>query len=262
MTWAKFSAVLIALAAFAPPAFASEDSNSSPSALIPVAAHAAGLDGTFWKTDVYVRFDSAGDEPDVVSLTFFKQGRELGISKSLPRTEATAVFRDVVDSVFGETGVGFITVSTGCSRAPCFYRVEAWAETYTDGPCGRMVQMEEPQTGSSRWCAPLPVEVSERERVSVGLVSRSTVPVSVDVSFEPSGGGERAVNTLILGPHSSTRFSLDALAGGSQAGAVDVSYDPPAYSEDIFVLLYLSVVDNLTGAGRFSTSTCGLLRNW
>ncbi len=225
---------------------------------IPVVAHATGVDGRRWRSEVEVCSASPADARFSIELV-------RGDATTQPVTfdlEDGACVRwpDVVRDVFGARGSGALRITRHQGQ------VVASSRTYGvdvgEGTHGQLVPAVSldpggsPGSGHSILGLAHSADPTKGFRSNLGLVNLEERAVEVHVRFSGDDGDLLLERTVALGPleHRQLNSPL-AVAGAPDVRAGTVGLDhvgAPAADGDL--LAYLSVVDNVTGDPVFIPS--------
>ena len=147
------------------------------SMIVPVVAHTAGNNGSFWKTDVHVFAPPPSTAPVILNLDF------RGMRKSLVIDATTFVARDILTSVTSEETGGILRIS-GVGFVP----PSVWTRTYNTSSGGTFGQAipavaPVPATNASS-SSPLilgGIEDNNRFRTNLGMANLSDTDLTVRI---------------------------------------------------------------------------------
>lgn len=239
--WLVAAAFAVALAATAAPAEV---------LYVAGAAHVAGANGESWRTDLEIH------NPNEAQATITIELLEMSFENRDPEQRTvmleggrTAVYEDVMASLFSRSGAGYLRITTSLNG------LIATARTYNDtvdGTFGQFIPQLTREEGSSVTRLATLVQLagaSSRDhgrRTNIGVINASDVPTRVDVRLYAASGQLLAIRSLQLGASGAQQIN-DAFAGLASVDLVGASAEVVPFEEGASVLAYASVVDNLTG---------------
>lgn len=225
--------------------------------VIPVAAHAAGANGTSWRTDLSIQNVQA--EPLVIEVSVVETGEGLldnvfpvslnGASSVTIPANGSLTLTDVLKSHRGrlETSGALLV---GGDRV--FAVTSRTYDVTPNGTVGQTVSgSPDVASGSGEGALFIPGLVSNAaQRTNLGLVMSASTPLVVAVSIRGTDGrslGERTFN-VAAGMTTHVQFSATSVAAApfDVAGAV-----VRIRSGDGTAIAYASVVDNATGDASY-----------
>ncbi len=252
----------------APPAPAQVNQTLHYDGWILAAAHAPGLEGSIWRTDLWFALDSAGSGP--VTLRFCRSGNDnTGVEEhiiDIPAGQHVFFYEDVVDQ-FLDVGdgswVGAIHYSSGTP-------LQAWARVYSineDGSAsfGQAIegiptadmspdQPTQPNADVHQWLYAVRHTADDRFRVNIGVVNPTAVEGSYIIKvFDTTGNnppGGSVSTTMTVPPFSMVQLSdpFADLMGGEWN---NIMIRVIGYTEGSGTFAYASVVDNVTNDAFF-----------
>jgi sugar lactone lactonase YvrE len=221
---------------------------------LPAAAHATGVGGSDWRTDLMLH--NAG----AVQIGYTVEALERGKDNSSPRSafftldpERSVVYRDVLQEIFQLDGTAALRITaTGGTLL-------AAADTHTScaaGRCGSYIDAIDLRDAvvSGQTARLIGLQNSAAHRTNLGLVSATGAPISVEIDLFAADGTAIGTRTVELRPfeyfqETDVFGTLDALfvsaadlASVADAYAVVLSATPDAH-----FFAYASVVDNHSG---------------
>lgn len=263
---------LIALAAVAalcaPHAEAQLNQTQHYDGWILAAAHAPGLEGSIWRTDLWFVLDNAGVGP--VTLTFCRNN-----------TDNTGAVEHTVDVQPGENVVHiedvvdhFLDIGGGSWVGAIHYissrRIQVWARVYSinqEGTesYGQLVEgiptadmsPDQPSNGDAdvhQWLFAMKHTADERFRVNIGVVNPTAVEGEFDIQvYDETGShppGGSIVESVTVPPFSVVQLSdpFGEMMGGewNKVHIRAINYAPGSGG-----FAYASVVDNATNDAFF-----------
>jgi len=261
-----FAAALMIVAA--PRAFAQLNQTRHHDGWILAAAHAPGLEGSIWRTDLWFVFGSSGNGP--VTLRFCRSNRDNTDAEEFtfePAGNGHVYFiEDVVDH--------FLDVGDGSWVGAIHYTtvkgLQVWARVYSINPegtesYGQLVEgiptdnmslsvPSAPDADLHQWLYAVQHTADDRFRVNIGLVNPTAVGGSFRIDFydetgKPPPGGSPTVQATVP-PYSMVQLSdplADVMGGEWNQVQIRVVND----TEGSGSFAYASVVDNATNDAFF-----------
>lgn len=265
--WIIITAVL--LVGLATPAMAQLNKTQHDDGWLLAAAHAPGLHGSIWRTDLWVRGHTYGG--GTVTLYFNKtnrdNSRERGYDIQFGEPGKVVYIEDVVDH--------FLDVGNGSWLGAIHYTstvpVQVYARVYSvsaDGSAsfGQLIEgiptadmtipyssPDFPSTREDQWIFAMNHTSDDRFRVNIGVVNPTGVTAECGVGLFLSEGGSHPGNsylTVDVPPFSMVQLS-DPFAeiDGGEWNTHTVRVETPTEGAGVFA--YASVVDNSTNDAFF-----------
>jgi hypothetical protein len=230
------------------------------------AAHAPGMHGSIWRTDLWIKADSITGED--IALYFNESGSDGtgSVAHEIPMTDGVEVyyFEDVVDHFLdlgGDSWVGAIQYQAGT-------HLQVWARVYSisaDGTesYGQLVEgiptvdaspapPDNTSTKDYQWMFAARHTSDDRYRINLGVVNPSPVDGEYYANIYDASAG--SIDAYI-GPFTVPAFSLVQLGdvfatvnGGDWSQKI-IRAEP--VTEGTTAFAYLSVVDNATNDAYF-----------
>ena len=223
----------------------------------PAVAHAAGANGTFWRTDVYGVFTNKalGGPAQSPEVSFYPTGGGCSVqppdfrlqgSPAAPNTEGWGplwfhAFADVARQVCptGTNPLGALDVRTGSWMA-------AISRTYTTredgGTYGEVLPLYPPLGWPSRHFPG--IEVGDASRVNIGLFNGLDRANRLDLRLYDTAGQLVESTVVNLASRQSLQLPIEQLFGPLAAGLYALSVVP---LDGGGTWPYVSIVDNVTG---------------
>ena len=225
-------------------------SSSGQPLFVPAAAHVAGAAGTNWRTDLEVH------NPGTETATFTVELLERDVSNTSPESESFSLepgtslrLADVLWEVFGFSGAAALRIT------PTSGTVMATSRTYNDvpgGTYGQFIPAVPGPPGEGVAAVGRVVQLSSSAsdasgfRTNIGLLETGGQAVNVNLGLYNGEGVRLGEIALRLGPHESVQLNrvfreVTGETVGNGYAVVTTQY------LNRKVLVYASVVDNLTG---------------
>ncbi|MEA2489879.1 MAG: hypothetical protein QOH21_1671, partial [Acidobacteriota bacterium] len=214
------------------------------SMIVPVVAHTAGSNGSFWKTDVHVFASPPSTAPVILNLDF------RGVRKSSVTDATTFVARDILASVTNEETGGILRIS-GVGYVP----PTVWTRTYntsSGGTFGQAIPVVAPVTATSAGSSsPLilgGIEDNNRFRTNLGLANLSDTELTVRIDAIRRNG---IVGTtqVVVAAASLVQLPLGSLVSGVTGPDPCGLRITPKNSTALYA--YASVIDAVTNDPTF-----------
>ena len=217
--------------------------------VIPVVAHAAGLEGSQWRSDVWIT-NPYGDTVDITLHYYPAGGSELTASFTVEGYRGVHL-PDIVLETFG------LDSSKGMLLAEATSSIEARARIYNTGnPCGEFGQavpgLPVERLSSQGYLSGL--STAEGVRLNIGLANPGTETITVQVVLTDLDTGEQVwADPVAIGPHGVIQIDrIGERLGLSGRSNLDVRSSNSG--GDVFYA-YASVVRNDTGDATFIYGT-------
>jgi len=211
--------------------------------VVPAVAHAGGVAGTTWRTDLSLLNPSA--VPVVAGLELLgEDGDAGGVASSEVTVPAGGQLElpDVVAALLGGAGAGALHVTSDAELVVSSRTFnDATGGTYGQGIPGAAVESGVLAGGAARLVG---LREGDGFRTNVGLANVDPVPVRLEIDLRRPDGGLVTTTEMTLPPRG--RIQLDrpyAAHGGTDGGTVVVRN----VGADGRVAAYASVVDDGTG---------------
>ena len=225
----------------------------SRSAVIPVAANAAGRFGAHFKTRVVI-FNPSSHDYDITTVLFNQNGR-VGSAKKFPiKSGQYRIFDNFLEQVFDHTGSGAIyLISSDERNSP--YEFVVWADVYTDSASGRfsttVVNGIGPLTSDEEGTHFNPgISVSSSRRTNIGVFNIKNERSEVEAQVFDGHGTRLQTITFDLKPQSWQQKSISTPVDN---GFVQWEANGPAESDYHF--FYAVEVDNGSNDGTLTYAT-------
>lgn len=266
--WTTICALtLIGVVVMATPASAQLNKTMHTDGWILAAAHAPGYQGSIWRTDLWVRFESSYGS---VTLTFCESGVDNTNAETFEiqsNNASTVYIEDVVDHHLGLGGGSW----TGAIHYVADRNVQVYARVYSISPDGsssygqliegiptRDMSMSPsdpgfPNTRELQWMFAAKHTSDGRFRVNVGAVNPTAVEGTAHIrAFDETGNNppDNERFTVVVPPYSMIQLSdpFENINGGDwDAYTIRVEIG----GEGSGVFGYASVVDNATNDAYF-----------
>jgi PKD repeat protein len=217
-----------------------------PSKVVPAAAHTDGLEGTRWRTDLYVVNPGIFFDAEY-ELVFLPQGEDNSAVEGLvlrlgPRRAAR--YQDVVAEVLGATGAGALRLDPKAGPLPV-----ASTRTFNSTAGGSYGQgiparLSIEALGSRTEGRLSHLRRTAEFRSNIGFVNLSGLPIEVMLELHAADGGSLGTLIVELEPWSFDQLT-DVLA---ELGTIEGAYAVVStQTPDGRFLAYASVVDNSSG---------------
>jgi hypothetical protein len=261
---------LLAIALSTAPAAAQLNRTLHQDGWILAAARAPGLQGSIWRTDLWIHSESNSGAS--VELFFCRSGRDNsdveGITVTLEYPRKILYIEDVVDHFLGVGGSSWV----GAIHYVASAGVQVYARVYSisaDGSrsYGQVVEgiptadsslaindPAYPGTDEDQWMFAMKHTADNRYRVNIGVVNPTAVESPVFVSFfDTTGnfpGGQNHGQTVTVPPYSMIQLTdpFSGVTGGEWNDCI-ARVEADAAGSGVFG--YASVVDNATNDAYF-----------
>ena len=226
--------------------------------MIPAIGELHGLNGTFWRSDVWL-YNPADTDVDV---TIRRVVRPASTSTQHLAAHGSAVLRNVLSTLGGGSAGDGVTLDALVIDAP-YHRgaqLSAYSRTFTDasdgGTYGQAIPAVPSTVGYSTHPIPNPSSayiyngiggpgssfvIDQRQpgrfRHNLGVVNDSATPLGVTLSYATK-------KSVSVAPHSVATFNIESLFAGEVAPLVFVEADRAAP-------VWMSVVDNISEDATF-----------
>ncbi|MCK5378907.1 MAG: hypothetical protein KAJ78_05850 [Acidobacteria bacterium] len=269
-TWIGAAIVAVLLIGLAAPASAQLNKTQHADGWLLAAAHAPGLQGSIWRTDLWVRGQTYSG--GTITLYFSKSGEDnstaQGYDIDFGQPGNIVYIEDVVDHFLGIGGGAWV----GAIRYEATVPVQVYARIYSisaDGSAsfGQLVEGIPtddmtipyttdgfPGTREDQWMFAMKHTADGRFRVNIGVINPTAVTAECGVGiFTTEGdfpsGGDRYI-TVDVPPYSMVQLS-DPFAeiDGGEWNTHVVRVETPTEGAGVFA--YASVVDNVTNDAYF-----------
>ncbi len=214
------------------------------SMIIPAVGRTAGINGTFWRSDVTIYNPSRILMS--VGLRYFATGadnRSASVSTAAVEPGQTIVLADVVGNLGIQSGSGALELTWSTAAAPI-----VTSRTYTtaaDG--GTYGQSIDPVARFSRDQYVPGLRSDANFRTNVGFVNNGDVAASINVSLLSASGQTIATALVALAPKSQQQSSLAALFPKIDPTSLG-SFTLQAHTDTApTIFVYGSIVDNTSG---------------
>ena len=227
-------------------------------AYVPAAAHASGLGGSAWRTELGIHNRGTVQSSYTVELL------ETGKTNTAPKAASflldpgTSVrYRDALASLFQYEGSGAIRVTSSSGDLLVTSSTADERDGPSLGPLVEAIPLEQALT-AGQGARLVHLTNSGARRTDVGVVNASGSPLAVEITFFRGDGTPLGARTLFVPPHGhaqqddvfghlTSRFvSLAALASVDDAWAAVTSSTPGAR-----YFAWASVIDNESGRPMF-----------
>lgn len=241
------NAVLLALAILIAPVVQATDF-AGYDLLLPVAGRTPGVNGTLWRTDLYIsNADRRSAAPgEMVSIIY---GQQVLHAQVPPR--ATVVLKDVMLSGFGkEQAIGPVRITSQSPAARITARARIYNAGSPQGQYGQTVQALPVHTLSRETYLP-GLSGLEGNRTNVGIANPAAVESSAFISLYDREGEFRGGFSTVIAPR--TLYLLNDVFSHFQGGPLDAATIQVTTSNGVYA--YASVVRADTGDADFVTGT-------
>lgn len=268
--WLVLGMCLVMMAAQPQMAWAQLNRTQHNDGWILAAAHAPGLEGSIWRTDLWVRAQTYGT--GVVTLTFCRANQDNtdAVAHEVQFTEGSNILyvEDVVDEYLGVGGgswVGAIHYTSNIDLQ-VYARVysissdgtESYGQVIEGIPTSDMSMASGtpgfPGTREHQWMFAMKHTADGRYRVNIGVVNPTAVGSDFVVRmFDDTGNnpdGQSASATVYVPPYSMAQL-LDPFAGINGGDWDNYLVRVQCPTEGGGTLAYASVVDNATNDAFF-----------
>jgi hypothetical protein len=232
------------------------------------AAHAPGLEGSIWRTDLWFKLGHAGTSP--VTLRFCRSNTDntdaTEYTVDIPPGQSVFFFEDVVDHFLDIGGGSWLGSIHYTSSRP----IQVWARVYSINQhgtesYGQLVegiptddmspdQSTNPDADVHQWLFAVQHTADDRFRVNIGVVNPTavagdyTIRVFDNTNNNPPGGG--ITRDVTVPPFSMVQLG-DPFAGAMGGDWNEVSIRVINYAVGSGNFAYASVVDNATNDAFF-----------
>jgi PKD repeat protein len=214
--------------------------------LVPAIAHAPGVSGTQWRTDV-AAVNRSGS-PAALTLTYYSSSPPMTATTNLAHGAAVE-WRNILESLFG---INLGAITQGLLSVASTMPLAITSRTYNQAPDGTFGQYLPALTVSHGTAGDeegvLPQLRSNVEfRTNVGLVNLGNGPETALLRlFGPDGA--QIGTTQIVAVEAGRWIQINDIFRTAGAGSHDVAYATvTAVNENAVLWAYASVVDNSTG---------------
>jgi D-alanyl-D-alanine carboxypeptidase len=232
------------------PVFIAPVDSADDALWVPAAAHAAGVGGTSWRTDLEVY--SSGAAPAAYRIELLEAGED----NSQPQSEAFTLspgaavrYHDVLDELFAATGTGAVRVAVDAGEAMVASRTYNDLGTLTYGQLipGHAVtdalgEGEEARLVGLRHSA----EEGRGFRTNIGLANASGEPLEVIVRLWRGDRSYLGARVYELRPYSQVQ-ETDVFRQFTEEDLDDAYATVSSFSPGALYFAYASVVDNRSG---------------
>lgn len=266
-TWIVIATVI--LIGLASPASAQLNKTLHYDGWILAAAHAPGLNGSIWRTDLWIRLHNGAG---TVTLYFNQSDQDnttvRGHDIQIDHTSRQVYIEDVVDHYLGTGGGSWVGAIHYTSTSPA----QVYARVYSvsaDGSAsyGQVIEGiptvdmsmpytadDYPGTKEDQWMFALKHTADNRYRVNIGVVNPTAVEATCPVSiFDETGNrppGDGTSFSIVVPPYSLVQLS-DPFGdvNGGEWNTYTVRVESQTLESGVFA--YGSVVDNATNDAYF-----------
>jgi len=212
-------------------------------------ASAEGAQGSLWKTDV--RVANVGGASRTVRLSYLPTGQDNSSPESMTYSlgpGAILALDDVIQSEFGQTGTGGLSVDTSPTGRVGLIATSRTYNQSDNGTFGQFIPALPASlaltSGGDRRMTTLQVDRSDDFRANVGFLNASAQTGSVEVELLSESGASLGSDTYTLKPYSPYQVNDIFTAFG-------VAWQENARADFVItgsgkVLGYASVIDNLS----------------
>jgi len=223
---------------------------TSTEVVVPVAAHLPGLEGTQWRTDVWI-VNPYSDTSQVTVTYYPEAGGTLTVTRQVEGYRGLS-FRDIVLETFGlDRSKGMLIVASDASA------LEVRARIYNTGnACGEFGQAIPgiPLDRLGRQGFLSGVSTAAGTRLSFGLANPTDETLEIQVHVDDMDTGEQVyLDPITLGPHQ--LLQLDRVADLWDLPERDSLVIATHTSGEARYYAYASVVRNDTGDATFLFGT-------
>jgi len=214
------------------------------------AAHVTGANGESWRTDLEIHNPNAAQAALVIELLDMAAENLAPASRSvLLEGGRTAVYEDVMASLFADEGAGFLRVTS--ETAGLIVSARTYNET-ASGTFGQFIPQFAAADAATVSRPGTLVQLAQStardhgRRTNIGVINASDVPTRVAVRLYAASGQLLATRAVDLGAFGAQQLNdtFQGLVGSDLAGG---SAEVVPFAEGAAVHAYASVVDNLTG---------------